>query len=101
MTDEPKKAAPETLQMVRDEPQFPGGPVTADVHPDEVANFQRAGWRLADAAENDNADPDEKKLEDLPLNELKAIATEMGIKFHHNTGAEKLIELIRELGAEK
>lgn len=33
-----------TVQMVRDEPQHAGGPVTADVHPDEVDSFASAGW---------------------------------------------------------
>lgn len=37
-----------TLPMTRAEPIHPGGPVTADVHPDEVANYQAGGWRLAE-----------------------------------------------------
>lgn len=34
----------ETVKMVREVPDFPGGPVTADVHPDEVEGFNAAGW---------------------------------------------------------
>jgi len=30
--------------MKRKHPQHPGGPLTADVHPDEVENFAQAGW---------------------------------------------------------
>lgn len=33
-----------TVKMRRDEPVYPGGPVTADVHPDEVDNWRKAGW---------------------------------------------------------
>lgn len=33
-----------TVSMIRDEPDHPGGPTTADVHPDEVANYEAGGW---------------------------------------------------------
>lgn len=36
--------ASKTVKMVRDEPAFKGGPVKADVHPDEVANMAKHGW---------------------------------------------------------
>jgi hypothetical protein len=41
--------APEatTMAMVRDQPTFEGGPVTADVHPNEVDAMYGYGWRLA------------------------------------------------------
>lgn len=32
-----------TVRMSRDQEQFPA-PHSADVHPDEVANFQASGW---------------------------------------------------------
>lgn len=32
--------------MVRDAPEFPGGPLSADVHPDEVDNWLALDWRL-------------------------------------------------------
>jgi hypothetical protein len=39
-------AAPVTLvDMVLDEPQFEGGPTTAQVHPDEVQNYAAGGWK--------------------------------------------------------
>lgn len=35
-----------TIPMTRDEPPHPGGPVTADVHPAEVAGMEACGWRV-------------------------------------------------------
>lgn len=32
--------------MVRDEPEFPGGPLSSEVHPDEVDNWLALDWRL-------------------------------------------------------
>ncbi len=32
--------------MVRDTQEFPGGPLRADVHPDEVDNWLALDWRL-------------------------------------------------------
>lgn len=40
---EPAASAVKLVVMVRDADQFPP-PHTADVHPDEVANWQAAGW---------------------------------------------------------
>lgn len=34
--------------MVRDAPEFPGGPLSAEVHPDEVDNWLALDWRLED-----------------------------------------------------
>ncbi|HEO9918308.1 MAG: hypothetical protein E6314_19125 [Enterobacter sp.] len=36
----------ELVVMVRDTPEFPGGPLIADVHPDEVDNWLALDWRL-------------------------------------------------------
>lgn len=36
----------ELAVMVRDIPEFPGGPLRADVHPDEVDNWLALDWRL-------------------------------------------------------
>ncbi|WP_447763964.1 hypothetical protein [Citrobacter freundii] len=36
----------ELVVMVRDEPEFPGGPLSAEVHPDEVDNWLALDWRL-------------------------------------------------------
>lgn len=36
------------LIMVRDEPEFPGGPLSAEVHPDEVDNWLALDWQLED-----------------------------------------------------
>lgn len=38
---------PKLVAMIRDEPKRPGGPTTADVHPDEVAHMLGHGWRKA------------------------------------------------------
>lgn len=36
------------VAMVTDAQPFPGAPTTADVHPDEVENWQALGWRMGD-----------------------------------------------------
>ncbi|EPL4030064.1 hypothetical protein [Enterobacter hormaechei] len=36
----------ELVVMVRETPEFPGGPLRADVHPDEVNNWRALDWRL-------------------------------------------------------
>lgn len=33
------------IAMYRDEPEIPGHPTIADVHPDEVENWKAAGWK--------------------------------------------------------
>jgi len=38
----------ETIKMRRDEPTHEGGPVEADVHPDEVENWKAYGWRVVE-----------------------------------------------------
>jgi len=38
----------ELVVMVRDEPEFLGGPLSAEVHPDEVDNWLALDWRLED-----------------------------------------------------
>ncbi|EIA1382408.1 MAG: hypothetical protein E6265_20445 [Enterobacteriaceae bacterium] len=38
----------ELVVMVRDIPEFPGGPLSAEVHPDEVDNWLALDWRLED-----------------------------------------------------
>lgn len=41
---QPRGVAP-TIRMERSAEDADGGPLTADVHPDEVANFEKAGWK--------------------------------------------------------
>ena len=36
----------ELVVRVRDTPEFPGGPLRADVHPAEVDNWLALDWRL-------------------------------------------------------
>ena len=38
----------ELVVMVRDAPEFPGGPLSAEVHPDEVDNWLALDWSLED-----------------------------------------------------
>ncbi|MCU6666090.1 hypothetical protein [Silvania hatchlandensis] len=45
---EAEKNAGDLVVMVRDAPEFPGGPLSADVHPDEVDNWLALDWRLED-----------------------------------------------------
>lgn len=43
---EAEKNAGDLVVMVRDAPEFPGGPLSADVHPAEVDNWLALDWRL-------------------------------------------------------
>ena len=38
------------IAMYREEPAHPGGPTTADVHPEEAESMQSMGWRVLDDA---------------------------------------------------
>lgn len=44
--DEQAQSDVELVAMRRDAPLFPDGPVTADVHPNEVANYRFFGWEI-------------------------------------------------------
>ncbi|WP_167509378.1 hypothetical protein [Atlantibacter subterraneus] len=43
---EAEKKTSDLVIMVRDQPEFPDGPLRADVHPDEVDNWLALDWRL-------------------------------------------------------
>lgn len=43
--NEPVSTTSLLVAMVTDFPAFPGGPNTANVHPDEVANWKAHGWK--------------------------------------------------------
>lgn len=47
------------VKMVRREPQFEGAPVTADVHPDEIENYAKAGWEVVEPKIKKGADKKE------------------------------------------
>lgn len=47
------------IQLHRDEPIHPGGPVTADVPLSEVESWQLAGWRIVNATKR-KEEPDAK-----------------------------------------
>lgn len=90
-----------TVQMVRDEPQFPNGPVTADVHPDEVANWAVHGWRPADGAVIGTSETAlDKPLDAQSFAELRKTAKELGIPFTPKTKADELKALIAAKQAE-
>ncbi|MFU2317799.1 hypothetical protein [Rahnella sp. PCH160] len=38
-----------SVAMFRDEPEYAGGPVLADVHADEVTRWLDQGWRVAES----------------------------------------------------
>lgn len=44
----------DTIPMERDAPTHAGGPVTADVHPEEVAHWEARGWRKAVMADTES-----------------------------------------------
>ncbi|MRR56958.1 MAG: hypothetical protein EG824_01915 [Deltaproteobacteria bacterium] len=45
-----KTAETKLVRMVRTPEMAKGGPVVADVHPDEVANYALGGWVIEQAA---------------------------------------------------
>ena len=42
----PEVTASSLVPMTRSEADAKGGPITADVHPDEVSNYAAGGWRI-------------------------------------------------------
>lgn len=70
----------ELVKMTRDAPTFPGGPVSADVCPDDVAQWEGSGW-VVRAEEEPPASPSdgEKTLEQMTLAELRDHAKAHGI----------------------
>lgn len=46
--EKPSWLPPKLVKMRRDFPQIPNGPTTADVHPDEVANFAECDWVIVE-----------------------------------------------------
>lgn len=48
MSDIAKVALIATVLMIRSSEEYPEGPHSADVHPDEVGNYSAAGWIVAD-----------------------------------------------------
>lgn len=58
---------PDTVKMIRTEPLHPGGPTSADVHPDEVQNMLAHGWAVADGdVEAEDAAPLEQQERKKP-----------------------------------
>ena len=62
-----------TVHMVRDVPTHPGGPMMADVHPDEVEAWAKMGWR------EEEAGVEPKPITEMTILQLRAYAKEHGI----------------------
>ncbi|MDI7063292.1 hypothetical protein QMO17_18270 [Klebsiella pneumoniae] len=43
--NDPEQQEQQLVAMITDFPVFPGGPNTANVHPDEVENWKAHGWK--------------------------------------------------------
>lgn len=89
----------DTIPMVRDEPAYPGGPTSANVHPDEVANFVTRGWLRSDG--KPAPAPVAETIETAPsaiqqLGDLRREAKALGIGVSPRHDAAKLRALIAE-----
>ncbi len=82
------------VAMTRDTPQFPNGPVTADVHPSEVAAYAAAGWSTGQSVES--APVVDVPLDEQTIQQLRATASALGIEFTPRTKADPLRQMIRE-----
>ena len=51
----------DTVKMKREKPQFPDGPVEADVHPDEVESMTAFDWLVDPEQTNDTKPAKGKK----------------------------------------
>lgn len=60
------------IRMYRSEAAANGGPVVADVHPDEIENYERGGWQRTPAAQSSASDADEPATPTAPLSTPKA-----------------------------
>jgi len=69
----------ELIKMRREQPQHEGGPVTADVHPDEVGDYQNADWQIVEDSntsedvrpESEPSDESEAKPKRRPAKPIK------------------------------
>jgi hypothetical protein len=88
----------ETVRMWREFPNVPGGPLTADVHPAEVAHMQDHGWRLVESGSDApplGEVPEPPALEEMSLAQLRRIAKERGIPYTPQSTAQQIITAIR------
>lgn len=88
----------DAIPMVRDEPAYPGGPTSADVHLDEVANWAAHGWQRSDGksapAPVPAAEPAPSATQQL--GDLRREAKALGIGVSPRHDAAKLRALIAE-----
>lgn len=68
----------ETIRMRREEPAHEGGPTTADVHPDEVANWAASGWEREVTAPP-QGEGGELKLEEMKRPQLVEVAARYSV----------------------
>lgn len=62
----------------------------------EEVGFNTVTGYYCPLPKNYTAPPENKPLEEMSEDELKALADSKGIKYHWNAGANKLIELLTE-----
>lgn len=62
----------ELVKMFRSEPAREGGPVTADVHPDNVAECLKAGWQVCEQIEQPEPTLDLSLQPEKPKRQKKA-----------------------------
>lgn len=58
--------AEKLIRMIRDDAG--DGPISADVHPDEIENYKLANWRISGAAP---IEPEEVSSDDEPVEPAK------------------------------
>lgn len=88
------------VPMVREEPQFVGGPVAADVHPDEIAAYAARGWMPAPGYElATSGEAAAKALDAMSLEELRTVADAEGVAFTPRTLEPRLRADIAEARA--
>jgi hypothetical protein len=79
----------ELIRMRRSEPAHAGGPVKADVHPDEVAGFLGAGW----AREPETGG--ELQLEQMKRPQLTEVAAHYGVEIKSGMSNAAVVAAIK------
>lgn len=68
------------IEMKRNEPVRPGGPVTANVNESDVSEWRKAGWQIVEVEKPKDAKPEPKvDLDTLTIPELRALAKDNGV----------------------
>ena len=68
------------IAMTRSVPMREGGPVTADVDAEQVDEWRKRGWEVAATEKPNEAKPELNiDLDDMTVNELRALAKDNGV----------------------